>query len=69
MTNALALSDDQASAYDTLVEVLWQAGVDLVNEVLLPPNDKGGGVLAVLGRAGSGKTALLAEIVRALGTS
>ncbi|MEL7215382.1 MAG: AAA family ATPase [Pseudomonadota bacterium] len=66
MTTALALSDDQASAYDTLVEVLGQAGVDLVNEVLLPPGEKGGGVLAVLGRAGSGKTALLAEIVRAL---
>ncbi|MEL6583524.1 MAG: AAA family ATPase [Pseudomonadota bacterium] len=63
---ALALSDDQASAFDTLSEALASAGVDLVNEVLTPPGEKGGGVLAVLGKAGSGKTALLAELVKAL---
>lgn len=68
--SALTLSEDQALAYDTLTQALARAGVDLVNEMLTPASKRqSGGVLAVLGKAGSGKTALLAELVKALSSA
>ncbi|WP_273500560.1 ATP-dependent DNA helicase [Paracoccus sphaerophysae] len=60
------LSPDQADAWDALAEVLAAAGVDLVAEELSPPIEGKGRVMAVLGKAGSGKTLLLAELTRAL---
>lgn len=60
------LSPDQADAWDALAEVLAAAGVDLVAEELSPPTEGKGRVMAVLGKAGSGKTLLLAELTRAL---
>ena len=65
MATALALSDDQAQAYDRVVEILGAAGIDLTGGRTLPPAGKAQ-VLAVIGRAGSGKTLLLAELCRAL---
>jgi exodeoxyribonuclease V len=60
-------SDDQAQAWDRLAEVLAQAGIDLDHDTAAPPQvDATRRVLAVLGRAGSGKTMLLAELTRAL---
>ncbi|MEM9395081.1 MAG: AAA family ATPase [Pseudomonadota bacterium] len=60
-------SDDQAEAYDLVSDTLAQSGVDLDNETLLPPQDgTAQRVLAVLGRAGSGKTLLLAQLARDL---
>jgi exodeoxyribonuclease V len=59
-------SADQARARDRIAEVLRDAGVDLAEGALRP---EGGGpqpTLAVIGRAGSGKTMLLAELVRGL---
>ncbi len=64
---ALALSDDQAEAWDTVSELLGEAGVDLLGGACLPPQeDPNGSVLAVLGKAGSGKTLLLAELFKSL---
>ena len=62
----LALSDDQASAFDAVTELLRSAGVDLDNALLMPPTEKPDNVLAVTGKAGSGKTLLLARLYAAL---
>ena len=66
--NALApsFSDDQASAHDHIAQVLRGMGVDLDDETLMPAAEGRGAVLAVTGKAGSGKTLLLAELVKAL---
>ena len=63
---ALQFSEDQAGAYDSIAEMLRGAGVDLDNATLAPPRAGGAGVMAVVGKAGSGKTLLLAELSRAL---
>ena len=63
---APVLSEDQASAWDALAEVFAAAGIDLVAEELRPPQPGKGQVMAVIGKAGSGKTLLLAMITKAL---
>ena len=60
------LSADQAEAWDTLAEALAASGVDLISEELMPPAPGKARVLAVIGKAGSGKTLILAELTRAL---
>ncbi len=62
----ITFSEDQASAYDSVAEMLRGAGVDLDNGTLLPPTASGAGVMALIGKAGSGKTLLLAELYKAL---
>ncbi len=62
----MILSDDQAEAYDVITEVLKSAGVDLENELLTSAVAGKTQVLAVLGKAGSGKTMLLAKLVQAI---
>jgi len=58
----MQFSEDQAEAYDRVAAALLKAGVDLQNGTLQP--DTGGGdLLAILGKAGSGKTKLLAKLV------
>jgi exodeoxyribonuclease-5 len=64
--NRPALSPDQADAWDALAETFQNAGVDLVAEEISPPKPGKGRVMAVIGKAGSGKTLLLSEITRAL---
>lgn len=60
-------SEDQAEAYDQVSEALSQAGVDLLEGTTLPPEEtEDGSVLAVIGKAGSGKTALLARLTQDL---
>ncbi len=59
-------SDDQASAYDAVTEALKSAGVDLDNGVLLPESAGSDQLVAILGKAGSGKTMLLAHLGEAL---
>jgi AAA domain-containing protein/UvrD-like helicase family protein len=58
-------SEDQARARARIVAALRASGVDLDAEALLP---EGGPqpTLAVIGKAGSGKTALLADLVRGM---
>lgn len=66
MAGQLTFSEDQAEAYDALADLLRSAGVDLDNGTILPESTAGSQVMAVLGKAGSGKTMLLAEMVKAL---
>ncbi|MEM0948806.1 MAG: AAA family ATPase [Pseudomonadota bacterium] len=64
-STSLALSDDQAEAYDLVTELLRGAGVDLDKAMTTPQAEGRESVLAVLGKAGTGKTLLLAELTRA----
>ena len=63
---AHTFSDDQAEAFDRVANVLRGAGVDLEREITRPPDDRAAAVLAVIGKAGSGKTMLLARLAQAL---
>ncbi|MFZ5964002.1 ATP-dependent DNA helicase [Thalassococcus sp. BH17M4-6] len=63
---ALTFSEDQADAYDRVSEMLRAAGVDLSGEVLLPAKEGAQRLMALVGKAGSGKTLLLAELYKAL---
>ena len=63
----VTFSDDQAVAWDAVAEVLGRAGVDVDEGTLHPPREAAGEeVLAVIGKAGSGKTLLLAQLYEAL---
>lgn len=63
---ALTYSDDQAEAHDAIAEALRGAGIDLDKGTLLPPREGQTRVMAVIGKAGSGKTLLLAKLYHAL---
>ncbi|MCV6593795.1 MAG: AAA family ATPase [Silicimonas sp.] len=60
-------SDDQAEAHDRIAEVLRAAGIDIEAGLTSPRTEDGPGVMAVIGKAGSGKTMLLARLGEALG--
>ena len=64
----MQFSEDQAEAHDRVAALLRAAGVDLDAGLVTPPRDAGedGRALAVVGKAGSGKTMLLAALVSAL---
>ncbi|MXU64497.1 AAA family ATPase [Oceanomicrobium pacificus] len=62
----MKFSDDQATAHDAIAGALRSAGVDIDEGVSLPATDGKARVLAVMGKAGSGKTVLLAELVKAV---
>ncbi len=62
----ITFSDDQAEAWDSIAAALRQSGVDLDDHLLQPPQSDSTSVLAVIGKAGSGKTMLLAELYQAL---
>ena len=63
---ALTYSPDQAEAHDRIAEALRGVGVDLDDGALTPPREGKRAVMAVVGKAGSGKTLLLAALCRAL---
>ena len=63
---ALPFSEDQAEAWDRLAQVLRDSGVDLDDSTLTPMAEGKSAVLAVVGKAGSGKTMLLASLTRAM---
>ena len=65
-TPAVTFSEDQAEAWDTISVALRQSGIDLDDSLLQPPQSDTASVLAVVGKAGSGKTLLLAELYKAL---
>lgn len=65
-STAITFSDDQANAYDSIAEMLRFAGIDLDDSLLLPPKGAASSVMGVTGKAGSGKTLLLAELYKAL---
>jgi exodeoxyribonuclease-5 len=62
----ISYSEDQAQAYDTISEILRSAGVDLANGIVTPPRAGKDNIAAVIGKAGSGKTLLLAQLYNAL---
>lgn len=59
-------SHDQADAFDRIAEALCAMGINLDDCTLTPPRDGKGAVLAIVGKAGSGKTLLLAELFKAM---
>ncbi|GGH35508.1 exodeoxyribonuclease-5 [Cribrihabitans marinus] len=64
---AITYSTDQAAAHDSIVDWLKSAGVNLDDEALLTaPKSDSTSVMAVIGKAGSGKTLLLSELYKAL---
>ncbi|WP_166417016.1 ATP-dependent DNA helicase [Cochlodiniinecator piscidefendens] len=62
----IQFSEDQAEAYDRVADVLRASGVDLNDSLLMPMADGKSHVMAVIGKAGSGKTLLLAKLYEAL---
>ena len=63
---ALTFSEDQAEAWDAVTEALRLSGIDLDDSLLMPPKSDTESVMAVIGKAGSGKTMLLARLYKAL---
>lgn len=61
---AVIFSDDQAEAYDRVSAEL--DGIDLIEGTLEPRSEGKSSVLAVVGKAGSGKTMLLAALYKAM---
>ena len=59
-------SDDQAEAFDAVAEILRSSGIDLEDNLLTPLPNGQSSVAAVIGKAGSGKTLLLAQLYHAL---
>ncbi|WP_435141167.1 ATP-dependent DNA helicase [Pseudopelagicola sp. nBUS_19] len=62
----LSLSCDQTDAYDNIKSILCGAGIDLESGLLTPKIEGKQAIAAVMGKAGSGKTLLLARLVKAL---
>ncbi|MCT4609845.1 MAG: AAA family ATPase [Pelagimonas sp.] len=62
----LQYSEDQAEAFDRVSDMLRAAGVDLGEGLCLPAVEGKTQVMGLMGKAGSGKTMLLAEIYKAL---
>ena len=63
---AISFSEDQAEAWDRVAEQLRGMGVDLVEGAHVPPVEGKSTVLAVMGKAGSGKTMLLGSLYKSL---
>ncbi len=62
----IRFSEDQAAAWDDIAEALRLSGIDLDDSLLMPPKSDLSSVLAVIGKAGSGKTLLLAKLYEEL---
>ena len=57
---AFQFSDDQAEAFDRVSTVLRHVGVNLDDGLTTPMSGSQSQVMALIGKAGSGKTLLLA---------
>ena len=62
----ITYSEDQAEAYDAVADMLGRAGVDITSGETMPLQEAREQVMAIVGKAGSGKTLLLAELVNAV---
>ncbi|MBV0890626.1 AAA family ATPase [Paracoccus sp. Z118] len=60
------LSPDQSAAWEALTDLLALSGIDIDAQEIAPAQPGKGRVMAVLGKAGSGKTLILSELTRAL---
>jgi len=65
-STSITFSHDQAEAFDNISSLLKGLGVDLDEGILTPATEGKQAIAAVTGKAGSGKTLLLAEMVKAL---
>lgn len=63
---AITYSEDQAEAFDRVSEMLRAAGVDMNDGLCLPAVEGKTRVMGLMGKAGSGKTLLLAELYKSL---
>ncbi|NIY80519.1 AAA family ATPase [Celeribacter sp. HF31] len=63
---ALTFSEDQAEAFDAISAMLAHVGVDLEDGIITPQASATNQLCAVIGKAGSGKTLLLAQLYKAL---
>lgn len=66
MLPALTFSDDQAEAFDRVAAELRTMGIDIEDGALTPRAEGSASVLAVVGKAGSGKTMLLGALYKAM---
>lgn len=66
MLPAVTFSDDQAEAFDRVAAELLGMGIDLADASLSPRAEGRAAVLAVVGKAGSGKTMLLGALTKAM---
>lgn len=66
MLPTITFSEDQAEAFDRVAAELAAMGIDLDHGALSPRAEGKASVLAVVGKAGSGKTMLLAALFKAL---
>lgn len=62
----ITYSEDQAEAYDAVADLLGRAGVDVTSGDTMPLQESRDQVMAIVGKAGSGKTLLLSELVKAV---
>ncbi len=62
----VTFSDDQAEAFDRVAAEMLRMGIDLENAECAPMTEGMSTVLAVVGKAGSGKTMLLASLYKAM---
>ena len=65
-STSITFSHDQAEAFDNISALLKGLGVDLDEGLLTPATEGKQAIAAVTGKAGSGKTLLLSEMVKAL---
>ncbi|MEY8883054.1 ATP-dependent RecD-like DNA helicase [Donghicola sp. XS_ASV15] len=63
---SITFSEDQAEAHDRITQMLRGVGVDMDEGILTPLIEEKQSILGVTGKAGSGKTMLLASVVKAL---
>ena len=59
----MQFSKDQKYAYKRIIEILYNSGIDLDSKQCSPLNNSKKSELVIIGKAGSGKTLLLAKIV------
>ncbi len=65
-SDLVTFSDDQAEAYDRVTAEMLAMGIDLDQGQMAPMTEGRTSVLAVVGKAGSGKTMLLASLYKAM---
>jgi exodeoxyribonuclease-5 len=69
LSEPLTFSDDQAEACDRVTAEMLSMGIDLENGQISPMREGKASVLVVVGKAGSGKTMLLASLYKRMKTA
>jgi len=69
VSKGIDFSSDQADAYDIIKNILLETGVDLDRNIVVQTKLDHRRIIAIIGRAGSGKTMLLAKLVNSVNKS